>query len=81
MKLLPVILRLNALVDLAQFGEKEASGAAALTAEMADAVARTLKGRPDDISALTEDLLGQIDARFPAIAAAVAEQEGAETAA
>ena len=72
-KLLPVILRLNALVDLARFGESEASRAAALTAEMADAVARTLKGRPDDISALTEDLLGQIDARFPTIAAAVQE--------
>ena len=80
-KLLPVILRLNALVDLAQFGEKDASRAAALTAEMADAVARTLKGRPDDISALTKDLLGQIAARFPAIAAAVAEQESAEASA
>jgi hypothetical protein len=73
--LLPVILRLNALVDLAKFGQSDATRAAALTAEMADAVARTLKGRPDDISALTEGLLGQIDARFPALAAAVAEQE------
>ncbi len=70
--LLPVILRLNALVDLAKFGQSDATRAAALTAEMADAVARTLKGRPDDISALTEGLLGQIDARFPALAAAVA---------
>ena len=77
---MPVILRLNALVDLTQFGEKDASRAAALGTEIADPVASTLKARPDNISALTEDLLGQIDAHFPAITAAVAEQEGAEVA-
>jgi hypothetical protein len=76
----PVTLRLNALVDLTQCGEKDANRADALRTEMEDDVARALKGRSDDIFALTEDLLSQFDARFPAITAAVAEQEGAEVA-
>lgn len=74
-KLLPVVLRLNALLDLAQLGQPDAPRAAILITEMSEAVARTLRGRPDDITALSEDLLTQIDARFPAVAAAIATPE------
>lgn len=71
-KLLPVVLRLNALTNLAQLGQPDAPKAAVLITQMSEAVASTLRGRPDDISPLTDDLLTQIDVRFPAVAAAIA---------